>query len=65
MLERLAPSAEEAQEIEQEIADQWIGAFNLALAGRDADALGNLFLPDSHWRKYFRDFLATGDLQRP
>jgi len=46
MLERLAPSAEEA-------VDQWIGAFNLALAARDADAMGNLFLPDSHWRNIF------------
>ena len=46
MLERLAPSAEEA-------VDQWIGAFNLALAAGDADALGNLFLPDSHWRNIF------------
>jgi cation diffusion facilitator CzcD-associated flavoprotein CzcO len=53
MLERLAPSAEEAQEIDQEIADQWIGAFNLALAARNADALGNLFLADSHWRNIF------------
>ena len=41
MLERLAPSAEEAQEIDQEIADQWIGAFNLALAARNADTLGS------------------------
>jgi putative flavoprotein involved in K+ transport len=46
MLERLAPSAEEA-------ADQWMGAFNLALAGGNADALGELFLPDSHWRNIF------------
>jgi cation diffusion facilitator CzcD-associated flavoprotein CzcO len=46
MLERLAPSAEEA-------VDQWIGAFNRALAGGDAEALGNLFLPDSHWRNIF------------
>ena len=53
MLERLAPSVEEAQEIDQEIADQWIGAFNLALAARNADALGNLFLADSHWRNIF------------
>ena len=46
MLERPAPSAEEA-------ADQWMGAFNLALAGGNADALGELFLPDSHWRNIF------------
>jgi putative flavoprotein involved in K+ transport len=46
MLERLASSAEEA-------ADQWIGAFNLALASGKADALGELFLPDSHWRNIF------------
>jgi putative flavoprotein involved in K+ transport len=46
MLERQAPSAEEA-------ADQWIGAFNLALASGKADALGELFLPNSHWRNIF------------
>ena len=46
MLERLPPSAEEA-------VNQWIGAFNRALAGRDADALGELFLLDSHWRNIF------------
>src|ERR1700761_5038074 len=46
MLERRAPSAGEA-------LDQWIGAFNRALASRDAEALGNLFLPDSHWRNIF------------
>jgi cation diffusion facilitator CzcD-associated flavoprotein CzcO len=46
MLERLAPSAEEA-------ADQWMSAFNLALANGNADALGELFLPDSHWRNIF------------
>jgi hypothetical protein len=46
MLERLAPSAEEA-------VDQWIGTFNRALAGRDAAALGDLFLSDSHWRNIF------------
>jgi len=46
MLERPAPSAEEA-------VDQWIGTFNRALAGRDAAALGDLFLSDSHWRNIF------------
>jgi putative flavoprotein involved in K+ transport len=53
MLERLAPSAEEAQETAEEVANQWIGAFNLALASRDAEALGELFLPGSHWRNIF------------
>ncbi|HEX3863692.1 MAG TPA: NAD(P)-binding domain-containing protein, partial [Stellaceae bacterium] len=53
MLERLAPSAEQAQETAKEIANQWMGAFNLALASEDADSLGDLFLPDSHWRNIF------------
>jgi hypothetical protein len=46
MLEGMAPSAEEA-------VDQWIGAFNRALADRGTAALGDLFLPDSHWRNIF------------
>ena len=46
MLERPAASAEQAVE-------QWMRAFNLALAQRDNKALAALFLADSHWRNLF------------
>ncbi|MEO6839197.1 MAG: NAD(P)/FAD-dependent oxidoreductase [Bradyrhizobium sp.] len=46
MLERLAPSPEEA-------VQQWMDAFDLALTARDDKALAALFLPDSHWRNLF------------
>jgi cation diffusion facilitator CzcD-associated flavoprotein CzcO len=46
MLEKL-PASPEAT------ADQWVRAFDIALAARDDKALTNLFLPDSHWRNLF------------
>src|SRR5260370_19268460 len=46
MLERLGPSAEEAEK-------QWVHAFSLALTSGDDKALARLFLPDSHWRNLF------------
>ena len=46
MLERMAPSAEEA-------VQQWMRAFDRALAARDDKAVAALFLSDSHWRNVF------------
>jgi putative flavoprotein involved in K+ transport len=46
MLERLAPSAEEA-------VQHWMRDFDLALTQGDANAVAGLFLSDSHWRNLF------------
>jgi len=46
MLERLAPSAEEA-------VQEWMRAFDQALAAKDDKAVAALFHPDSHWRNLF------------
>jgi hypothetical protein len=46
MLDRLSPEA-------LEIASEWMGAFGAALARGSADALSELFAPDSHWRNLF------------
>src|SRR5271166_6598081 len=43
MLDRLSPSAED-------IAREWIGAFDAALGGGSEIALSELLVPDSHWR---------------
>ena len=43
MLDRLNPSAED-------MAREWIGAFDAALAGGSEIALSELFVSDSHWR---------------
>ena len=50
MLDKLTPKAEELAE---EIARQWIGAFDAALAGGSESALSALFESDSHWRNLF------------
>jgi cation diffusion facilitator CzcD-associated flavoprotein CzcO len=46
MLDRLNPSAED-------MAKEWIGAFDAALAGGSEIALSELFVSDSHWRNLF------------
>jgi hypothetical protein len=43
MLDRPNPSAED-------MAKEWIGAFDAAVAGGSEIALSELFVPDSHWR---------------
>src|ERR1017187_7451893 len=50
MLDKLTPPAEA---LAGEIAAQWIGAFDAALAGRSESALSDLFVSDSHWRNLF------------
>src|SRR5665213_2423050 len=50
MLDKLTPKAEELAE---EIARQWIGAFDAALAGGSESALSARFESDSHWRNLF------------
>ena len=46
MLEKMAPSAEA-------VVQEWMRAFDLALASRDQTAVAALFCSDSHWRNLF------------